>query len=180
MSIIFILNVVTSTSISWNYSFLYIISHRTFMFTSLTVPYAFHSLRLTFISFLGFKCTTVIHYFITFSASLFLNLLLPFLCDQIQAMFVKCVKILYIVPECHIILSTRMCMKLAFPFFMCKSINNIKTKQAFVIDKWSSSWYLYSCIQQQGFTCPLTVNLRPQLASPRDLHITRHSMRIQT
>jgi hypothetical protein len=139
MSIIFILNVVTSTSISWNYSFLYIISHRTFMSISLTVPDVFHSLRLTVISFLAFKCTTVFYYFFTFSASLFLKLLLPFLCDQIQAMFVKCLKILYIVPECCIILSTRMGMKLAFPFFMCKSVNKIKTTQGLVIDKWSSS-----------------------------------------
>jgi len=129
-------------SISWNYSFLYIIRHRTFMSTSLTVPDVFHSLRLTVISFLGFKCTTVIHYFITFSASLFLKLLLPFLYDQIQTMFVKYIMILYIVPEYHIILSTRMSMKLAFPFFMCKSLNNIKTTQAIVIEKWSSSWYL--------------------------------------
>lgn len=51
----------TRTSISWNYSFLYIISHRTFMSSSLTVPDVFNSLRLTVISFLGFKCTTVIH-----------------------------------------------------------------------------------------------------------------------
>jgi len=99
----------------------------------------FTSLRLTVISFLGFKCTTVIPYFITFSASLFLKLLLPFLYDQIQAMFVKCIKISYIVQECHIILSTRMSMKLALPFFMCKSLNNNKTTQALVIDKWSSS-----------------------------------------
>lgn len=110
-----------------------------FMSTSLSVPDVFHSLRLTIISFLGFKCTTVTHYFITFSVGLFLNLLLPFPYDQIQAMFIKCIKILYIVPECCIILSRRMSMKLAFPFLMCKSLNNIKTTQALVIDKWSSS-----------------------------------------
>jgi hypothetical protein len=126
MSIIFILNVVTRTSVSWNYSFLYIISHRTFMSTSLTVPDVFHSLRLTVISFLAFKCTTVIHYFITFSASLFLKLLLPFLYDQIQAMFIKCIKIFYIVPECHIILSARMSMKLVFPFFICTRESQMK------------------------------------------------------
>jgi len=85
-------------SIFWNNAFLYIISHRTFMSTSLTVPDVFHSLRLTVISFLVFKCTTVILYLITFSANLFLKLLLPFLYDQIQAMFVKCITILYIVP----------------------------------------------------------------------------------
>lgn len=109
------------------------------MSTSLTVPDVFHSLRLTVICFPGFKCTTVIHYFITFSASPFLKLLLPFLYDQIQAIFVKCIKILYIVPDYHILLSTRMSMKLAFPFFMCKSLNNIKTTQALVIDKRNSS-----------------------------------------
>jgi hypothetical protein len=151
MSITFILNVVTSTSISWNYSFLYIISYRTFMSTSLTVPDVFHPLRLTVISLLGFKHTTVIHYFITFSASLFLNLLLPFLYDQIQALFLKCVKILYIVPECRIILSTRMSMKLTFPFFMCKSLNNVKNTWALVIDKWSSSWYLIMCSTAEFF-----------------------------
>ena len=120
MSIIFILNVGTSTSISWNYSFLYIISHRNFMSISVTVPDVFHSCRLTVTSFLGFKCTTVILYFITFSASLFLKLLLSFLYDQLQTMFVKCVKIFYIVPECHIILSIRMSMKWHFPF-LCVS-----------------------------------------------------------
>jgi hypothetical protein len=125
-------------SVSWNYSFLYIISHRTFMLTSLTVPDVFHSLRLTVISFLVFKCTTVTHYYITFSDSLFLKMHLPFLYDQIQAMFVKCIMILYIVPEYHIILSTRMSMKLAFSFFMYKSLNNTKTTQAFIIEKWSS------------------------------------------
>jgi hypothetical protein len=71
-----------------------------------------------------------------------LKLLLTFLYDQIQAMFVKCIKIFYIVPECCIILCTKMSMKLAFPFFMYKSLNNIKTAQALVVDKWSSSWYL--------------------------------------
>jgi hypothetical protein len=67
------------------YSFLYIISHRIFMSTSLTVPDVFHSLRLKVVSFFSFKCAIIIPYFITFSVSLFLKLLFPFLFDQIQA-----------------------------------------------------------------------------------------------
>jgi hypothetical protein len=124
------------------YSFLYMVSHRIFMSTSLTVPDVFHSFILKVVSFLSFKCTTEIPYFITFSVSLFLKLLFPFMYDQSKAMFVKCLKILYIVSEYHKILITSISMKLAFPFFMYKSLNNIKTTQELAVDKWSSSWYI--------------------------------------
>jgi hypothetical protein len=76
-------------SFLWNYSFLYMLRHRNFMSTSLTIQDVFHSLRLRVVSFLSFKCTTVMHYFITFSVSLFLKLLLSFLYEREEPFFCK-------------------------------------------------------------------------------------------